>query len=63
MHDIIEYAKSENFKCLVIEASFGNYYGFNIKFEKEWAIAMKIVSPDEHDDFFGSRLESCKEIT
>jgi hypothetical protein len=50
-HDIIEYDKSENFKYLVIEASHGDYYGFNIKVEKERAIAMKIVSPDEHDDF------------
>ncbi len=31
MHDIMEYAKSENFKYLVIEASHGDYYGFNIK--------------------------------
>ncbi len=51
MHDIIEYAKSENFKYLVIEASHGDYYGFNIKVEKERAVAMKIGSPDEHDDF------------
>ena len=50
-HDIIEYTKSENFKYLVIKASHGNYYGFNIKVEKERAIAMRIVSPYEHDDF------------
>jgi hypothetical protein len=34
---------------LVIEASYGTYYGFNIKVKKEQAIAMKVVSPDEHD--------------
>ena len=51
MHDIMEYAKSENFKYLVIEASHGYYYGFNIKVKKERAYAMKIVSPDEHDNF------------
>jgi hypothetical protein len=34
MHDIMEYAKSENFKYLVIEASHGDYYGFNIKVKK-----------------------------
>jgi len=51
MHDIMEYAKSENFKYLVIEASHGDYYGFNIKVKKERAYAMKIVSPDEHDNF------------
>ena len=50
-HDLIEYAKSENFKYLVIKASHGNYYGFNIKIEKERAIAMKIVCLGEHDDF------------
>jgi hypothetical protein len=36
---------------LVIEASYGTYYGFNIKVKKERAIAMKVVSPDECDDF------------
>ncbi len=51
MHDIMEYAKSESFKYLVIEASHGNYYGFNIKVKKEWAYAMKIVHPDECDNF------------
>ena len=51
MHDIVEYAKNGNYKYVVIEASYGTYYGFNIKVKKEWAIAMKIVSPDEHDDF------------
>ena len=51
MDDIREYTKNENFKYLVIEASHGDYYGFNLKVKKERAIAMKIVSPDEHDDF------------
>jgi hypothetical protein len=27
MHDIVEYAHNESFKYLVIEASFGTYYG------------------------------------
>ncbi len=48
MHDIVEYAKCENFKYSVVKASHGNYYGFNIKVKKERAYAMKIVSPDEH---------------
>ena len=47
----MEYAKSENFKYLVIKASHGDYYGLNIKVKKERAYAMKIVSPDEHDNF------------
>ena len=47
----MEYAKSENFKYLVIEASHGDNYGFNIKVKKERAYVMKIVSPDEHDNF------------
>jgi hypothetical protein len=51
MHDIVEYTKSENVKFLVIEASHGNYYGFNIRVKKEREIAMKIVSPDEQDNF------------
>ena len=51
MNDIIEHAKNGNYKYLVIKTSYGAYYGFNIKDKKERAIAMKIVSPDEHDDF------------
>ena len=51
MHDIVEYARNENYKYLVIEASYDTYYRFNIKVKKEQAIAMKVVSPDEHDDF------------
>ena len=51
MNDIMEYAKNENFKWLVVEASHGNYYGFNLKVKRERAYAMKIVSPDEPDNF------------
>ncbi len=51
MNDIMEYAKNENFKFLVIEASHGNYYGFNLKVITERAYATKIVSPNERDDF------------
>jgi hypothetical protein len=35
MNDIMEYTKNENFKYLVIEASHGNFYGFNLKVKKE----------------------------
>ncbi len=35
MNDIMEYTKSESFKYLVIKASYGNYYGFNLKVKKE----------------------------
>ena len=49
MHDIMQYSKSENFKYLVIEASYGDYYGFNTKVKQEREIATKIVS--EYDDF------------
>ena len=35
MNDIVEYTKNENFKYLVIKASHGNYYGFNLKVKKE----------------------------
>ncbi len=51
MNDIMEYAKNENFKYLVIKASHSNYYGFNLKVKTECAYAMKIVSPNEPDDF------------
>jgi hypothetical protein len=44
-------ARDENYKYLVIEASFGEYYGFNMKVKNQQAIAMKIMSPNEHDDF------------
>ncbi len=51
MNDIMEYGKNENFKYLVIEASHGYYYGFNLKVKTECAYAMKIVSHDEPDNF------------
>jgi hypothetical protein len=44
-------ARDENYKYLVIEASFGEYFGFNMKVKKQQAIAMKLMSPNEHDDF------------
>ncbi len=31
----MEYTKNENFKYLDIEASHGNYYGFNLKVKEE----------------------------
>jgi hypothetical protein len=39
MNDIMEYTKNENFKYLLIEASHGNYYGFNLKVKKECTYA------------------------
>ncbi len=39
MNDIMEYTKNENVKYLVIEASHGNYYGFNLKVKKEHTYA------------------------
>jgi hypothetical protein len=39
MNDIMEYTKNENFKYLVIKASHGNYYGFNLKVKKECTYA------------------------
>ena len=61
MHDIIEYTKNENFKYLVIEASHGDYYGFNLKVKKECTYAMKIVNPVEHKQLYGVRLEGFKD--
>jgi hypothetical protein len=40
MNDIMEYTKNENVKYLVIEASHGNYYRFNLKVKKESNYAM-----------------------
>jgi hypothetical protein len=40
MNDIMAYTKNENFKYLVIKASHGNYYGFNLKVMKERTYAM-----------------------
>ncbi len=36
---------------MVIEASHGNYYRFNLKVKKDCTYATKIVRPDEHDNF------------
>ncbi len=47
----MEYVKNENFKYLVIKASHGDYHGFNLKVKMERAYAMKIVSPNEPEDF------------
>ena len=49
MHDITQYSRSENFKYLVIEASHGDYYGFNTSVKKECEMAMNIVN--DKDDF------------
>jgi hypothetical protein len=51
MNDIMEYTKNENSKYLVIKTSHGNYYGFNLRVKMERTYAMKIVSPNEPDDF------------
>ena len=51
MRDIMDYTKNENFKYLVIEASHGDYYGFNLKVEKERTYVMKIVNPVEQNNF------------
>ncbi len=51
MNDIMEYTKNENFKYLVIKASHGNYYGFNLRVKMEQTYAMKIVSPNDPDNF------------
>ena len=45
----MQFSKSENFKYFVIEASHGDYYGFNTKVKKEREIAANIVS--DYDDF------------
>ena len=47
----MEYMNNENYKYLVIEASHGDYYGFNLKITIEQKYAMKIVSPNKSDDF------------
>ena len=51
MRDIMDYTENENFKYLVIEASHGNYYGFNLKVKKERTYAMNIVNPVEQINF------------
>ena len=60
MHDIMQYSKSEIFKYLVIEASHGDYYGFNTKVKKEREIATKIVS--EYDDFMVKGWKVAKKL-
>ena len=47
----MDYTKNENFKYLVIEASNGDYYGFNLKVKKERTYAMKIVNPVKQNNF------------
>ena len=61
LRDIIEYTKNENFKYLVIEASHGDYYGFNLKVKKECTYAMKIVNSVENKQLYGVRLEGFKD--
>ncbi len=39
-------------KYLVIKASHGDYYGFNLKIKTEYAYAMKIMSPNEPEDLW-----------
>ncbi len=51
MRDITDYTKNGNFKYLVIKASHGDYYGFNLKVKKECTYAMKIVNPVEKNNF------------
>ncbi len=51
MHDIMEYMKSENFKYLVIKASHGDYYGFNLRVKMECIYALTIVSPEKKKNF------------
>ncbi len=45
------YMKSENFEYLIIEASRGDYFGFNLRVKMERTYAMTIVSLDERDNF------------
>ncbi len=59
LNDIMEYAKNENFKYLVIEASHNNYYRFNLKVQMERVYATKIVSPDSPDVFM---VVGCKVV-
>ncbi len=43
--------KSENFRYLIIEASNGDYYGFNLRVKMECIYALTIVSPNKSDNF------------
>jgi len=56
----MQYSKNENFKYLVIEASHGDYYGFNTKVKKEREIATKIVT--EYDDFMVKGWKVAKKL-
>ncbi len=62
MRDIMDYTKNENFKYLVIKASHGNYYGFNLKVKKERTFVMKIVNPVEQNKY-GGRLEGFEDTS
>jgi hypothetical protein len=62
MNDIMEYTKNENFKYLLIKASHGNYYGFNLRVEIKRIYAMMIVSPDEPDNFMVVGLKVAKKL-
>lgn len=44
-------AKDEAYKYLVVEVSCGEYFGFNMKIKKEQAIAIKIMTTTDRDDF------------
>jgi hypothetical protein len=45
MRDIMEYTKNENFKYLVIKASHGDYYGFNLEVKKRMYLCHKNGEP------------------
>jgi hypothetical protein len=47
----MEYMKNENFKYLIIEASHGDYYGFNLRVKMECTYVMTILSPNKRDNF------------
>ena len=53
-------ARDENYKYLVIEASFGEYFGFNMKVKKQQAIAIK---SEWTWRFYGSGMESFKDTS
>jgi hypothetical protein len=51
MNDIMEYMKSENFEYLIIEASHGDYFGFNLRVKMERTYVKTIASPNERVNF------------
>ena len=51
MHDIMEYAKSENFKSWLSNHHMAITMDSTSRLKKERAYAMKIVHPDERDGF------------